>query len=68
MNRNSDIAKYKDVLICGEVTHTKISTVTTKLLRTGRELYDRLGEFLHVLLVGKDIEEAASKANSTGRR
>jgi len=66
MNRNSDIAKYKDMLICGEVTHTKISTVTTELLRTGRELCDRLGESLHVLLVGKDIEEAASKAIALG--
>ena len=66
MNRNSDIAKYKDVLICGEVTNSTISTVTKELLRTGRELSDKLGESLHLLLVGKDIREVASKAVALG--
>lgn len=66
MNQNSEISKYEDVLICGEVNHSKISTVTTELLRTGRELADRLGKSLHVLLVGKDIEEASSEAIALG--
>jgi electron transfer flavoprotein alpha subunit len=66
MNKNNDNAKYKDVLICGEVTNTKISGVTSELLRTGRELSDKLGESLHVLLAGRDIGEAASEAIALG--
>lgn len=66
MNPNNASADCKDVLICGEVTHTKISTVTKELLRTGRELSDRLGVPLHVLLIGTDIEEAAREAITLG--
>ena len=66
MKQNNDLVKYKDVLICGEVIDTKISTVTEELLRTGRDLSDKLGESVHVLLIGTDIEEAASEAIACG--
>ncbi len=66
MNPNRGPIKHKDVLICGEVAGTKVSTVTTELLRTGRELGDTLGEAAHLLLIGTDIEEAASEAIACG--
>jgi electron transfer flavoprotein alpha subunit len=66
MNQTTRIAKPKDVLVYGEVTSTKISTITTELLRTGRELSDKLGESLHILLIGTDIGEAAAEAISLG--
>ncbi len=66
MNQSNDISKYKDVLICGEVIQTKISTVTAELLRTGRDLSDNIGESLHTLLIGTDLEAAASEAIAHG--
>jgi electron transfer flavoprotein alpha subunit len=54
------------VLICGEVTNAIISPITKELLRTGRDLSDKLGVSLHLLLVGKDIEQPASQAIKLG--
>ena len=66
MNRNGNIVKPKDVLICGELTDSKISAMTSELLCTGRELCDNFGELLHVLLIGGDMDEAAAEAITLG--
>jgi electron transfer flavoprotein alpha subunit len=66
MSQDCDISQYKDLMICGEVTDSKISSVTSELIRTGRELSDNLGESLHILLVGKDIGEAGAEAITLG--
>lgn len=66
MTQRNDIAKYKDVLIVGEVREAKISAVTAELLQTGINLSDSLGESLHILLIGKDLEGAASEAIAFG--
>jgi electron transfer flavoprotein alpha subunit len=66
MNQNTGLTTHKDVLICGEVTATNISGMTAELLRTGRELSDRLGESVHILLIGTAIEETASEAIACG--
>jgi electron transfer flavoprotein alpha subunit len=66
MNENTSPIKHKDVLICGEVIHTHISSVTAELIRTGRELSDELGESVYVLLIGTDIQKAASEAIALG--
>jgi electron transfer flavoprotein alpha subunit len=66
MTQNNNPIKNKDVLICGEAIPTNISVMTAELLRAGRELSDKLGESVYLLLIGKDIEEAASKAIACG--
>jgi electron transfer flavoprotein alpha subunit len=66
MTQNTDIKKHKDVLICGEATSTNISSITAELLRTGRELSDMLGESVYLLLIGTDMEDAASEAIAHG--
>jgi electron transfer flavoprotein alpha subunit len=66
MNENTSPIKHKNVLICGEVVHTNISSVTAELLQASRELSDRLGESVYVLLIGTDIQEAASEATARG--
>jgi electron transfer flavoprotein alpha subunit len=63
---NNAINDFKDVLICGEAAHKKISSVTSELLRTGRELSDKLDSSLHVLIIGKYLEEAAAQAVALG--
>jgi electron transfer flavoprotein alpha subunit len=66
MNQTSDIAKPKDVLVCGELADSKISAMTSELLCAGRELCYNFGELLHVLLIGEDIGEAAAEAITLG--
>jgi electron transfer flavoprotein alpha subunit len=66
MNEKNGLTKHKNVLICGEVSHKKISTVTAEILQTGRELSDMIGESVNVLLIGIDIEEAAEDAIACG--
>lgn len=56
----------KGVLICGELTEGKITTVTKEILRTGRKLSDVLNQPLHLLLIGESMEEAANEAISLG--
>lgn len=63
---NSTKNEHKNVMLCGEVTEKKISAMTLELLRTGRELSDNLGESLHVILIGKDIEDAAKGVIALG--
>jgi electron transfer flavoprotein alpha subunit len=66
MTQNNDLKKHKDVLICGEATSTNISSMTAELLQTGRGLSDVLGESVSLLLIGTNIEEAASEAITHG--
>jgi electron transfer flavoprotein alpha subunit len=66
MNTIDETKTFKDVLICGEVFKAKISSVTSELMRAGRTLCDTLGDALHVLLIGEDLEETASAAIALG--
>lgn len=66
MTESASLIKHKGVLICGEATATNISSMTAELLRTGRELCDRLGDSVYVLLIGIDNEKPASKAIACG--
>lgn len=66
MNQRNHIAKYRDMLIIGEVSDAKISVVTAELLRRGRDLSDSIGASLHILLIGTGLEEAASEAIALG--
>jgi electron transfer flavoprotein alpha subunit len=49
-------------LICGEVTDGEITTTTRELLSLGRKLSDGLHQLLTVLMIGKNLQEAAKKA------
>lgn len=66
MTQNNGFKKPEDVLIFGEATSTNISSMTAELLQAGRELSDRLGESVYLLLVGTDMEDAASEAIAHG--
>ena len=66
MTESASLIKHKDVLICGEATATNISSMTAELLRTGRGLSDMLGESVYLLLIGTDMDDAASEAIAHG--
>ncbi|MBW2038450.1 MAG: electron transfer flavoprotein subunit alpha/FixB family protein [Deltaproteobacteria bacterium] len=56
------MAEYQGILICGEVVDGRITTITKELMTTGRRLSDDLNQPLSVLLIGRDIDEAAKEA------
>lgn len=60
------MTEYKGVLICGEVSDQKITTVTSELLSTGWMLSDKLGEPLNLILIGQDIGDATQEAIHCG--
>jgi len=53
------MVEYKGILIGGEVVGGKVATTTKELLSTGRGLGDDLNQPVTVLVVGKDIQDAA---------
>ncbi len=60
------MTEYKGVLICGEVSDQKITTVTSELISTGWMLSDKLGEPLNLILIGQDIGDATQEAIHCG--
>lgn len=57
---------YHGVLVCNEVVEGKTTTIAKELLSIGRRLSDDLGQPLSILLIGKDIDEAAKEVITLG--
>lgn len=49
---------YKDVMIFAEQLEGELHPVTYELMGKGRELADKLGQELHVVLLGYELDEA----------
>lgn len=60
------MADYNGLLICGEAAGASISTMTRELMNTGSRLSDVLDEPLNILLIGRNVREAAGDAVSFG--
>jgi electron transfer flavoprotein alpha subunit len=60
------MANYHGVLVCSEVVEGKTATITKELLNIGRRLSDDLDQPLSILLIGKDVQEAAKEAITLG--
>jgi electron transfer flavoprotein alpha subunit len=60
------MSEPKGILICGEVSEQKLTTVTSELLSTGRRLSDKLGETLNLILFGSPIGDAAQLSIQSG--
>ncbi len=52
----------RGVLVCGEVADGKTTATTRELLSLGRKLSDGLHQPLTVLMIGKNLQEAAKEA------
>ncbi len=52
----------RGTLVCGEVADGEITTTTRELLSLGRKLSDGLHQPLTVLMIGKNLREAAKEA------
>jgi len=50
------------ILVCGEVADGEITTTTRELLSLGRKLSDDLHQLLTLLMIGKNLQEAAKEA------
>jgi electron transfer flavoprotein alpha subunit len=60
------MADNKGVLILGEVTEGKLSSISTELLGCGRKLADELGQELSALLIGSAVTDVAQEAIAYG--
>jgi electron transfer flavoprotein alpha subunit len=60
------MAKYKGILVCGELADGKLASITTELLGSGRKLADELKEDLSCLLAGDAVSGAAKEAIAFG--
>ena len=56
------MAESKGVMICGEMTDGKVSSITTEILGCGRQLADELKEELVCILIGDQLGDAPQKA------
>ena len=56
----------RGILVCGEVADEKITTTSRELLSLSRKLSDGLHQPLTVLMIGKNLQEAAKEAISCG--
>ncbi|MFQ5825926.1 MAG: electron transfer flavoprotein subunit alpha/FixB family protein, partial [Dehalococcoidia bacterium] len=61
-----DMAEYKGVLICVEVTEDRLASISQELLGCGRKLADALGEGLAAALVGSGVKAHAQEAIAFG--
>ncbi len=52
----------REILVCGEVADGRITTTTRELLSLGRKLSNGLNQPLTVLIICKDLQEAAKEA------
>ncbi len=57
---------FKGILICGELVEGKIATTTKELLNISRSLCDESDQPLSLLLIGKEVKEAATEAIALG--
>jgi len=57
---------YQGVFVCGEVVDGKITTITRELLSMGRKLATDVNQPLSTLLIGKNLQNAATEAISLG--
>lgn len=56
----------KGVLVFGEITEGKLSSITTELLGCGRKLADDLGQELSIILVGSEVGGYANETIAFG--
>jgi len=52
----------REILVCGEIADGRMTTTTQELLTMGRKLSDGLHQLLTVLMIGKNLQEAAKEA------
>lgn len=57
--KKRELHEYRGVWVYAEQRHGKISPVVYELLRKGRELADKLGEYLGVVLIGYNVSHYA---------
>ncbi|UCG82887.1 MAG: electron transfer flavoprotein subunit alpha/FixB family protein, partial [Dehalococcoidia bacterium] len=60
------MAKNREVLILGELSHGKLSMSTKELLGGGRDLADSLGYALYLVLIGDALKAAGDESISYG--
>jgi electron transfer flavoprotein alpha subunit len=60
------LTEYKGVMVFGEITEGRLSTMAKELLGCGRKLADDLGEELDAVLVGSGIGSPAQEAIAFG--
>ena len=60
------MSENKGVMIYGEVTDGKLSTMATELLGCGRKLADDLGQELSAVIAGSGVSDAAQEAINFG--
>jgi electron transfer flavoprotein alpha subunit len=56
--KKMDISKYKGILVVGEHFRNEIHKVVFQLISKGRDLADKLGVNLSVLLLGSDLDKS----------
>ncbi|MEJ2250984.1 MAG: FAD-binding protein [Candidatus Lokiarchaeota archaeon] len=61
-----DISQYKDVLVIGEHFRNEIHKVVFQLISKGRDLADKLGVKLSVLLLGSNLDEKVEMLGKYG--
>ena len=60
------MADSKGIIILGEITDGKLSSITTEILGCGRKLSDDLKEELICVLIGAGLGDAPQKAIAYG--
>ena len=58
--------EHKVIMVYGEISNGKLSSITTELLGCGRKLANELDEELVCILLGNELGDAPSKAISYG--
>lgn len=58
--------EHEGVLICGELIEDRLTHTTREIMNIGRRLSDDINQNLSVLLVGQNIQKAATEAISLG--
>lgn len=61
-----DLSKYQGVMIIGEQFRNKIESVAYQLLGKGRQLADRLGVDVSVVLLGSDLDDKLEELGQYG--
>lgn len=60
------MAEDKGVLICGEISNSRLASITQELLGAGKRLAEELGVGLSVVFLGSDVKGTAPQAIAYG--
>jgi electron transfer flavoprotein alpha subunit len=60
------MSEANGILIVGEIVNARLSSVTSELLNAGGQLAGSLGQPLHAVLLGTNLQEAAQEAMRNG--